>query len=194
MGTMQPIETLAGYLADNLRDYRKRRSLTQAQLAKLCEVPRSTVANIETGGGNPTLSVLSRLAGALQLPLEELLSPPRVDCQLFKRGTLPVVTKGRPPKATLHKLLPYATPGMEIDRFEIEPNGRFTGTPHKPGTHEYLYCERGQIDLWVSGEKFSLDPGDVATFPGDQAHSYHNRGNNTAVGFSVVAFGAAPKG
>ena len=62
MGTLQPIETLAGYLADNLREYRKRRSLTQAQLAKLCEVPRSTVANIETGGGNPTLAVLIRLA------------------------------------------------------------------------------------------------------------------------------------
>lgn len=187
--TLGSMESLAGYLADNLRDYRKRRNLTQAQLATLCDVPRSTVANIEAGGGNPTLSVMIRLGSALQLSLEELLSPPRVECQLFKKGTLPVIKRGRSAKSVLHKLLPHATPGMEIDRFELEPTARFTGSPHKPGTHEYLYCERGQIELWVSGEKFLLDAGDVAAFPGDQAHSYHNPASRQpAIGFSVVAF------
>jgi transcriptional regulator with XRE-family HTH domain len=183
------IEVLAGHLAENLRDFRKRRGLTQASLAKMCAVPRSTIAGIETGGGNPTLSVLSRLAAALQLPLEELLSPPRVECRVFPHGSLPVTKRG---KGTLviQKLIPHATPGMEIDRFELEEGARFTGTPHKPGTFEYLYCERGLLDLWVSGEKFALSPGDVAAFPGDQSHSYHNRGTGLAVGFSVVSFAA----
>lgn len=187
--TLGSMESLAGHLADNLRDYRKRRNLTQAQLAALCDVPRSTVANIEAGGGNPTLSVMVRLGSALQLSLEELLSPPRVECQLFKKGTLPVLKRGRNAKSVLQKLLPHAMPGMEIDRFELEPTARFTGSPHKPGTHEYLYCERGQIELWVSGEKFELEAGDVAAFPGDQAHSYLNpNARQPAIGFSVVAF------
>jgi quercetin dioxygenase-like cupin family protein len=41
--------------------------------------------------------------------------------------------------------------------------------------------------VWVSGERFDLEPGDVATFPGDQAHSYQNDGRAPAVAFSVVA-------
>src|SRR2546425_1099373 len=34
-------------------------------------VPRATWANLETGGGNPTLAVLHRVAQALQVPLDE---------------------------------------------------------------------------------------------------------------------------
>ena len=30
-------------------------------------------------------------------------------------------------------------------------------------------------------------PGDVATFAGDQPHSYQNDGDGAAIGFSVVA-------
>src|SRR5207245_2425205 len=50
----EAIETLAGNLGRNLRYVRERRGLTQAQLAKLCGLPRSTVGNLETGACNPT--------------------------------------------------------------------------------------------------------------------------------------------
>ena len=58
--------------------------------------------------------------------------------------------------------------------------------PSSPFTHEYLYCEEGAITLWVAGEKFDLVAGDVAAFPGDQAHTYVNAGTRPSVGFSVV--------
>src|SRR5215470_13793281 len=184
--TQARIEALAGNLAANLRYLRERRGLTQSQLAKLCGVPRSTVANIETGAANPTLSVLARVAGALQLSLEELLSAPRARCQVFPKGTLPVQARGRGGKVQVHKLLPHPIPGMEIDRMELAVGERMAGIPHRPGTHEYLYCESGDIILWVSGERFDLATGDVAAFPGDQPHTYVNPGARPAVGFSVV--------
>jgi transcriptional regulator with XRE-family HTH domain len=180
------VSSLAGNLADNLRYVRERRTLTQSQLAKLSGVPRSTIANIETGAANPTLSVLARVAGALQLSLEELLTAPPARCQLFPKGSLPVQARGRGGKATVQKLLPHAIPGMEIDRMSFAPGERMAGIPHRPGTHEYLYCEEGAITLWVAGEKFDLAAGDVAAFPGDQAHTYVNGGTRPSVGFSVV--------
>lgn len=186
------VTSLTANLATNLRFIRERRGLTQGQLAKLSGVPRSTVANIETGDSNPTLSVLARLAGALKLSLEEMLSAPRARCQLFKKGTLPVETRGRGGKCRIYKLLPHPIPGMEIDRMELGPREKMVGVPHRPGTQEYLTCESGRIDLWVSGQKFELAAGDVATFPGDQAHSYANAGDATAIGFSVVTL--APMG
>jgi XRE family transcriptional regulator, regulator of sulfur utilization len=60
------------------------------------------------------------------------------------------------------------------------------GTPHTPGTREYLTCERGRIELVVSGERYLLEAGDVVAFAGDQRHSYGNPGEVLAVGFSVV--------
>ena len=177
---------LSSNLSLNLRYIRQQRGITQAQLSAQSEVPRSTLANLESGCGNPTLSVLARLTLALQVSIEELLSTPRAQCALFKSGHLPTVTRGRG-LVNIRKLLPDPVPGMEIDRLALKPGARLTGAPHRPGTREYLYCERGAIVLWAGGERVELAAGDVAAFQGDQRHSYANEGRATATGFSVVA-------
>ena len=181
-----PEEALSSNLSANLRYVRERRGLTQAGLSRLCGLPRSTVAQLEAGSGNPTLVVLSRMAAALQLSIEELLSAPHASCQVFPKGSLPTTARGKDGAARVQKILPDPIPGMEIDRLELQPGARMTGVPHRPGTREYLACERGRITLWAGGERFDLSPGDVAAFHGDQAHSYHNEGSVAAVGFSVV--------
>lgn len=178
---------LSDHLGRNLRAIREVRGLTQQQLANLCTVPRSTVANIECGGSNPTLSVLVKLAGALHLSLEELLARPRARCQVFGVDDLPRSKSRASGQVVVQGLLPHPVPGMAIDRLELAPGGRLSGSPHAPGTHEFLYCERGQIALWVAGECFELETGAVAAFPGDQRHSYQNPGRRDAVGFSVVS-------
>jgi transcriptional regulator with XRE-family HTH domain len=192
-----PEEALSFNLSANLRYVRERRGLTQAGLARLCGLPRSTVAQLEAGSGNPTLLVLSRLAAALQLSIEELLSAPHASCQIFPKGSLPTTARGKEGAARVQKILPDPIPGMEIDRLELQPGARMTGVPHRPGTREYLACERGQITLWAGGERFDLAPGDVAAFHGDQAHSYQNEGSAVAIGFSVVTLSpvlGAPRG
>ena len=180
------LERMTANLADNLRYLRARREMTQAQLAKRAGIPRTTVANAETGMANPTLAVLSALADALQLTIEELLSTPQASCRLYPKGSLPLEKRGRGGKVEIHKLLPDVVPGMDIDRMELLPGATLTGVPHRPGTREYLACEAGSITLHASGERFDLQPGDVAVFQGDQPHSYRNHGRTPAVGFSVV--------
>ena len=60
------------------------------------------------------------------------------------------------------------------------------GTPHTPGTHEYLTCESGAITLHAGGAVWHLEPGDVVAFRGDQRHTYENRTGRVAIGYSVV--------
>lgn len=181
------LKVLGDNLAHSLKEIRDLRGLTQAQLAKLCEVPRSTIANIEAGDSNPTLSVLARFASALHLSLEELLARPRARCQLFPPGSLPENEYSRLGRVRLRHLLPHPISGMAIERMELEPGARFVGSPHAPGTQEFLSCERGRIVLWVAGEEFELERGAVAAFAGDQRHSYQNPGKALAVGYSVVS-------
>jgi len=72
---------------------------------------------------------------------------------------------------------------------EIAPGSRIAGVPHKTGTQEYLItCEKGAIELAVTGEKHLLHAGDVVAFRGDQKHSYMNHERETAIGFSMVVF------
>jgi transcriptional regulator with XRE-family HTH domain len=180
------IETLAEHLAANLRRQRTERGYTQARLASLAGIPRSTLANIEVGGGNPTLAVLGGLAYALHLTIEELLAAPRARFRVYRHGALPVEVRDGAGRTEVAKLLPDPVPGMEIDRLRIRPGGRIAGVPHAPGTREYLYCERGQLTLWAAGERVDLRAGDLVAFPGDQAHAYGNTGERIAVGFGVV--------
>jgi transcriptional regulator with XRE-family HTH domain len=176
-------DDLGGRLAKNMKQLREARGLTQQQMAKLSGLPRATWAHLESGEANPTLAVMHRAALALQVTIEELISPPHAGCRIYPKGSLPVRTPGQ---AMVRKLLPDAIPGMEIDRIEIAPRGRMTGVPHTPGTREYLTCEAGQLTLVVGGENWTLDPGDVVAFRGDQRHSYANPGPRTAIGYSVV--------
>jgi quercetin dioxygenase-like cupin family protein len=69
---------------------------------------------------------------------------------------------------------------------ELPPGSRLVGIPHVPGTTEYLTCERGSMVLVASGESWTLAPGAVVVFRGDQRHSYANPLDATAIGYSVV--------
>ena len=178
-------------LGDNVRQLRATRGRTQSDMAKLSGLPRATWANLESGAGNPTLAVLHRVATALQVTIEELISPPRAAAQHYPRATLRERVAGG---VTVRKLLPGDLPGTSVDRMELPPGSRLTGVPHTPGTREVLGCETGRLQLVVSGESFTLEPGDVVSFRGDQRHSYANpipvhpeqgrRG--TAIAYSVV--------
>jgi transcriptional regulator with XRE-family HTH domain len=176
-------EDIGGRIAANARKLRQERGLTQAQMARIAGLPRATWTNLESGAANPTIAVLDRVAGALQVTIEELLSAPRASCELFRSGALPTRTQGQ---GVVRKLLPHAIPGMEMDRIELAPGARMPGVPHTPGTHEYLTCESGEIVLTAAGERWTVRRGDVITFRGDQRHSYQNPGTRAAVGYSVV--------
>jgi len=128
--------------------------------------------------------VLHRVADALQVTIEELISMPRAACKFYPKDSLP--SRVRNGNVTVRKLLPDAIPGMEMDRIEIPPGSTLVGIPHTPGTREYLTCEAGEITLRAAGEAWCLRPGDVLAFRGDQHHSYHNARDRRAVGYSVV--------
>ena len=45
-----------------------------------------------------------------------------------------------------------------------------------------------QIELSTGGATWTLAPGDVVVFRGDQKHGYRNAGATPTVAYSVVAF------
>lgn len=180
----------AANLAGNLRRLREARGLSQQRMAARAGVPRPTWASLEAGGANPTLAVLTRVAAALQVSIEELIGPPRTAARLYPAARIP---ERRRQGARMRPLVPEPIPGLEISRMVLEPGGQLAGVPHTPGTREYLTCERGRIELSASGERWELGPGDVLVFRGDQRHGYRNlERQREALAVSVVCF--APPG
>src|SRR5688572_23725826 len=180
-------EQIAANLGNNIRQLREARTMTQEQLAKVDCATRPTWANLESGAANPTLSVLVKVANALQVPLEELIGPQRAVVKLYKSDSLPVRERG---KVRVRRLLPETIAGLEIDRMELPPGSYMSGIPHTAGTREYLTCESGRIQLTVAGSSWELSPGDVVVFRGDQKHAYRNASSHNTVAYTVVAFAA----
>ena len=67
-------DPLGDRIGANIRELRAARGLTQQQLAKLAGLPRATWQHLESGAANPTVSVLHKVALALQVSVEELIS------------------------------------------------------------------------------------------------------------------------
>jgi transcriptional regulator with XRE-family HTH domain len=178
-------------LSHNMFHLRKARSLSQSALAELCGLPRSTVTHIESGVGNPSLRSLIKVAGALQVSVEELLARPRSEVHLVRKADLSSATRS---KGTVRvtQLLPDPIPGTSIERVEMEVGARLVGAPHVPNSKEYITVVAGGLEISVAGQAHRLSAGDVLAYPGDQAHRYTNVGRGRATFLSVVV--VAPPG
>lgn len=70
--TTNSLEALRAALAQNLKRLRNDRGLSQERLALESNVDRTYVSKIERGIGNPSLEVLVRLAGRLEVKVFDL--------------------------------------------------------------------------------------------------------------------------
>jgi transcriptional regulator with XRE-family HTH domain len=175
----------AAHLAENVRSLRRARSWTQQQLSERAGIPRSTLASMESGAGNPSLTNLASVSAALGAGIEELLARPRSDCLLIRAADVPARNRSRG-RVVVTKILPERIRGMEIDRIALAAGSSMGGTPHVTGTKEYFYCLTGGFQVLVNGQLFEVGTGDVLAFPGDQRHSYRNHGAEDAAAISVV--------
>ncbi len=184
---MSNSETLgvSHFLALNMQALRKKKDFSQNQLAQVAEIPRSTITNLESGAGNPSLTNLCKLAAALNVSIEELLSRPRSDYTLIKAAKVPVLSRARG-MVSVHKLMPDKFKGIEIDKLELQARSSMAGQPHLQGTKEYLMTQKGAVTVFVAGQNHVVSAGDVFAFPGDQPHSYRNATSRAAVAISVV--------
>ncbi|WP_054028564.1 helix-turn-helix domain-containing protein [Bacillus sp. FJAT-28004] len=65
---------IAGLVGENIRLLRKKRGLSQEQLALRADINASYMGQVERGEKNPTIDVLSKIAIALQTPLERIVN------------------------------------------------------------------------------------------------------------------------
>lgn len=180
----------AQHLARNLVALRHARALTQEGLAKASGVPRSTVANLESGEGNPSLAVLMKVAGALGAPLDELLASPRAKVRQWSINDISAQNRGN--GLTIRPLVPEPVPDGILETMAFAPGAYMRGTPHLPGTREYFTCMEGRVAIFVAGERHALDTGDVLAFPGHVPHSYRNEdAQHEALGVSIVILAKA---
>lgn len=147
-------DMISTYLAQNIERLRTQKNLSQLRLAQLSGIPRTTITNIESSAGNPSLHNLVKISAALGVGIEELLSRPRSDCLLVRAADVPVVSRQQG-RVQLHKLLPDKIKGIETDRMALAAEAVIGGHPHLEGTKKYIVVScMGLQGLQLIGRKF----------------------------------------
>jgi transcriptional regulator with XRE-family HTH domain len=188
-GTSYPVQELG----ERLRNVRRARHLTLAELAERSGVSRSMLSEIERGSVNPTIGVLWNLTFALGIELSELLSNASVAeggssvIEHMKSYSTPVV-RSRDGTCTLRILSPTRTL-LPVEWYEMrfDPGGTFDTSAYPPGTYLYLTVFDGPLTLHVGGRTLLVETGDTVRFPGDQDIRAESPAEHAAVAWLVVA-------
>ncbi|MGH3455232.1 MAG: helix-turn-helix domain-containing protein, partial [Nocardioidaceae bacterium] len=82
-------------IAASLRAERRRAGLSLAEVARRAGIAKSTLSQLESGTGNPSIETLWALGIALDVPFARLVEPRRPQVQVIRYGEGPAVASER---------------------------------------------------------------------------------------------------
>lgn len=173
--TVDPIPgALERIIAEQTREYRIAKGLTMTALARRVGMSKAMLSKVENAQTSCSLSILSRLAAALEVPVtalfrgvdaerEAVFTPAGHGAQIVRRGSnvghvYHMLGSLRGEHKRLEPLLCTLT-----ESSEVFPLFQHSGT-------EFLYMLAG-VMVYVHGEaRHEMHPGDSLTFDGEAPH------------------------
>ncbi|MFF1875480.1 helix-turn-helix domain-containing protein [Kitasatospora herbaricolor] len=140
-----------------LRRLRARRGLTLAALAETTGISKSTLSRLESGQRRPSLELLLPLAGAYNVPLDDLVGAPEVGDPRVRLTPRPLAHGGT--------FVPLSRgPGpLQAYKMVIADRGTEPNLRSHEG-YEWLYVLEGRLRLVLGEHDIVLGPGEVAEF------------------------------
>ena len=121
-----PLEVIAA----SLRRERRRTGLSLTEVARRAGIAKSTLSQLESGTGNPSVETLWAICVALDVPFSRLLDPPRPHTQVIRADEGPTVAAAE--ADYLATLLAACPPGARRDiyRIQADPGHPRASEPH----------------------------------------------------------------
>lgn len=170
-----------------LRALRDERGVSMRALARRSGLSANALSMIERGLTSPSVSTLSKLANAMEVPITAFFreEPPRSKIVFRKanqRARIPFLRglwEGLGGEAFTGRVEPFM--------LTLETNG--TSGPHGMlhTGHEFVFCLRGQLDYEVDGQHFLMEAGDSLLFAAQLNHRWRNPGKVVANALIVLA-------
>lgn len=167
-------------IAPALRGVRERAGISITELAKRAGVAKSTLSQLESGSGNPSVETLWALAVALDVPFSRLVEPPAPQVHVVRSGDAPVLRSEKSPFEA--GLLSSCPPGARRDLYvlTLRPGQAREAEPHLAGTTEHLVVTAGRIRVGPATDPVELNAGDYIAFSGAVPHVYEALTHNTS--------------
>lgn len=181
-----PIE-LRPIVAANVRRLRVQRGLSLERLSRSSGVSRAMLSQIELEHSTPTVTVLAKIARALDLPISTFLAKETASFATVLRladSRSLLSADGKVASRTL--LPPDAARTLEFQEIRLAPRATETVESQPPGTRTTLVVHAGAISLSVGAKTISLEAGDAITFAANHTQVYENQKQDEARLFVVA--------
>lgn len=184
------LDEISALTGQNLRRLRTRRGYSLDRLAKISGVSRAMLGQVETGKSSPTITILWKIAAALDVPCGSLIAEPRDTALQVLTHAKAKVLSASEGRFQTRALFPYESERkVEFYELRIAPHHAELAEAHRPGTLENLVVSRGTVEI-VAGRHAPqiLGEGDAILFEADVAHSYRNMTGSEAVLYLVTSY------
>jgi transcriptional regulator with XRE-family HTH domain len=184
----EPGTELLRAIGANLRRLRTGRGLSLQRLASRAGVSRAMISRVELGHSVPSVTVVWKLAKALDLPFSALVSDqPGATLRVVPAAEAKVLTSADG-SCTSRALFPFEPRRVELYSMRLAAGASEQARGHPPGTTEHLAVHEGSLEVVVGAERAPLGPGDAVLFEADRPHSYRNMGAVDAVLYLVMSY------
>lgn len=160
-------------VAINVKTWRMRRGMSLSTLARLADVSKSTVSQIERHNGNPSLETLWALARALEVPLGFLLNQPAESNGVHIVRHADVTATFQETGYISQLLTGWEMDGeVEVYSTTMEEGAIRESASHGAGVAECVIVIEGRASVQVGSEAHEISVGDLMWFPADRPHTY----------------------
>lgn len=182
------MEQMKRNLGQQLKMIRQQRGMSLDDIAKLTDVSKAQLAQMEKGESNPTVSTIWKIADGLKISFSSLLQPPRLNAKKISPTDIPFLTEDEG-RYRVFSIIPYDPKrGWEFYRIEMDPLCSYESAPHLKGVEESLTIVDGQLKIILESEQVDLLKGDTLVFSGNQTHRYVNNSEETTVIHLIIHY------
>ena len=168
----QALPDVIALIASSIRRERDRAGMSLSELARRAGIAKSTLSQLESGTGNPSLETLWALGVALGVPFSRLVDPSRPSVRVIRAGEgLAVYAERASYAATLLATCPAGV-RQDIYRVLAQPDEPRISDPHMPGTVEHVVLSTGRALVGPAGKPPEVAAGDYVTYPADVPHTF----------------------
>lgn len=140
-------------LSANIKRLREEAGLSQKALAEQSGVPRPTIAHLESGQANPTLTVALKVASSLGVGVDELVQPASAPVLILGSRMLPTQKTSRVRRVQLNVPGLLRDPRMERVTIKAASRMQIDASFQAPA----LVCvERGDFTILVEEQEYPL--------------------------------------